>query len=702
MTSTTPGSLHLDFGLLQQLAVERDFGRLFEMAAEAATRTLGADGAALIKLIGGDQLKYCFFQGMPKCYERLAQGYSFSTSQGTAGAAIRLGEPVFTPDYANSPQAIPEFVKAGLRANLAIPIGPNDDRRGVLAVAWFEDSPPASLTESELVAACFIADLIYGAMYRQSLQDELAREARYDSLTGLPNRRHFMEALQSSVSSAHDANSGFAVVVIDLNSFKPINDTFGHNAGDQVLAQFSTRLKGETRNGDLAGRFGGDEFALILNGIAGIERLATLLNRLGKVFDQRYLIDNGSSIICSVSIGAALFPVHGGDPELLLRNADQAMYRAKSRKNPRSCVWEIYDATLGSTHKPHVAATILPGKVEVHFQPVFNMRRMCVVRVEALARLRRNRRLMLPYEFLPDLGPRQLLRLFDEVLEFSLASRSSWHALGHGIDISVNVEPESLIDPNFVERLRKAITAGRAHPSQVTLELLEHRELLSEVLTQENLARINELGVRLAVDDVGSAYSSLLRLRNLPIHEIKLDQIFAREIGKRLQDIAFVHSIHDLSRSLHIGLVVEGVESPDGLNILSILGVEEVQGYVVARPAPSTEIPAVLSRLATWTLPKGTNVLANSYAMQLASESHVLGLLKVAPQLLSVDCITHWSMGELGELKRLAPKVLELHEQQKILLHDMIRHHESDLSLPILRFRKLGAKLRQLLASIAT
>ncbi len=683
--------------MLRRLAAEPEFGRFFQLAAAEGARVVDADGAALIQCIDDKRLEYRFFQGLPLRYEQLAVGFSFPDHQGTAGRALHEGVPIFTPDYAGSPQAMPAFVATGLQGNLVVPVGPRDDRRGVLAIAWFTKTPPLAPRPEALDIVLLIADLIYGAMYRQSLEHDLEQQARHDPLTGLPNRRHLYANLQRILAQTQGSPDGVAVAIIDLDGFKPVNDTFGHEAGDQVLQQLAARLKSGLRDGDLVARLGGDEFALILRKVPDRGTLEGLLERLCGALGMHYLIQGGTPVSCPASIGAALYPGHGEGAETLMRSADAAMYRAKRRRQTDTGAWEVHAAfDAEATSLP--APVRLPGRVEVHYQPVFDIQRAGATRFEALARLRRQGKLISPLEFLPGLGPRQRRHLFSAVMEAALEAQREWNCLGgHCVGVSVNIDPESLAEADIAKAIADALGAMQAQPAQLTLEILERGEFLSPDVTRRNLLEISALGVRLAIDDLGSAYSSLLRLRSLPIDEIKMDQTFVREIATRLQDIAFVHSVQNLASSLQVDLVVEGAESADVLNMLHVLGVREVQGYAIARPCPSDEVPELLHQLRAWTLPPHGNPLAAAYARQQMTESHVLGLLQIAPAHLSPALLDDAALDDLETALADVPDARRLHRQQRIILHDLVRHHDLDNRLPILRYRALGARLRRCL-----
>jgi diguanylate cyclase (GGDEF)-like protein len=321
----------IDIGILRSLAAERDFNRFFEMAAAEAARLVRADGAALIECIDASHLQYRFFQGLPAAYRELASGYVFDADAGTAGAALRSGAPVFTADYVHSRDALPAFIDSGLRANLVVPLGPAEDRRGVLAISWFSRRPRRAPSAARLSIILLLADLMYGALYRQSLEQSLAQQARHDALTGLPNRRYLLSHLERAQAQARRHPQGLAVAVLDLDGFKPVNDQHGHASGDLVLRQLAARKQAALRGGDFIARLGGDEFALVLDAIPDATELTLVLDRLDASLRQPYVLADGLRVDCPASIGATLFPSDAGDAETLLRHADMAMYEVKHR-----------------------------------------------------------------------------------------------------------------------------------------------------------------------------------------------------------------------------------------------------------------------------------------------------------------------------------------------------------------------------------
>lgn len=699
--SSSPAGAQAQIGteVIRRLAAQRDLERFFELAAAEAARVLHADGAAMIELDGPTHLRYRFFQGLPEDYRRLAAGYRFEIAEGTAGLALRCGEPVFTADYPNSEHAMPEFVRSGLSANLIVPVGPPDDRRGVIALAWFERPPDHEPDAEQLAVVAMVADLMYWALHRQHLELSLQQQARHDPLTGLPNRRYLLGQLETMLRQQSSV-APLAVAWLDLDGFKPVNDLHGHEQGDAVLGMFAERLRNAVRERDFVARLGGDEFAVVFAEVHGEHELHALLDRLSERLNRPYRLRGGVAVECPASIGAAWAGGALLDAEALLRDADRAMYLAKGRHRPGQAAWRVF-----SVPPPEVGADAgaeLPGSLELHYQPVFDVDHRRVVRLESLARLRRDGQLLAPAEFLGQLDSRQHRRLLDGVLDASLHQLGQWEAQGlRGLGVSVNVEPHSLGEPDLAQRVAALLQRHRLHPSRLTLEILERGELLSRDAALRQLTLLRAMGVRLAIDDLGAGHSSLLRLRSLPMDEIKLDQAFVRDIARNLQDIAFVRSVRELAHGLHVELVAEGAENAEIIEILRALGIRQVQGWGIARAVPAGELPQLLARLQHWSPVRVGSALALAYTRHLNLDSHILGLLHNAPAHLRSFGPGEAVQPELELALREVPAAWDLVRQQRVLLADMARHHELDLRLPMRRYRQLGERARELLALAA-
>jgi diguanylate cyclase (GGDEF)-like protein len=303
------------------------FPEFFAAAAERLAKLLGADGVALIVYEEPGQLRYKLFHGLEQLNQTPIVKFSFSASQGTVGRALASGQALFTPDYPNSADAMPDFVGAGLRANLVVPLPSPAGFSGAIAIAWLHrhTTPPnaTSLAFAEMFAA-----LIGSAIYREALETQLETLSLTDPLTGLPNRRTFMLRLINAQKRACRNQSLMALAVIDLDGFKTINDELGHTAGDQCLLLAAKAIQNVVRDIDMVARFGGDEFVVILEDLRSSEEILSIFNRIVGAVVEGCNSGNEQHRI-TASLGATIYPLDFSEPEILLKHADEAMYLSK-------------------------------------------------------------------------------------------------------------------------------------------------------------------------------------------------------------------------------------------------------------------------------------------------------------------------------------------------------------------------------------
>lgn len=303
------------------------FSEFFENAAARLADLLEADGAALIVYDGPKHLKYRLFYGLQTVNEEEAASFRFSADQGTVGQVLATGKPLFTRDYASSSHAMPEFVAAGLKANLVLPLpGPNGFL-GALAISWLSRRPPEVQGPAVSILEMFAA-LIGFTLYREQLEIQLENLSLQDPLTGLPNRRMLMVRLAEAQKRSYRHQSLLVLAVLDLDGFKRLNDVFGHAEGDRMLVETTARLQESVRATDMVARLGGDEFVVILEDVSSMREARHILSRV--VEKLRSTVErNGITVEIRSSIGATVYPLDLVDPETLLHHADQAMYLAK-------------------------------------------------------------------------------------------------------------------------------------------------------------------------------------------------------------------------------------------------------------------------------------------------------------------------------------------------------------------------------------
>ena len=475
-------------------------------------------------------------------------------------------------------------------------------------------------------------------------EQKLQRMAMYDELTDLPNRRLLQVHLEHAMLRGNRHGSVLAVCMLDLDGFKPINDTHGHDSGDEVLVALGKRLGDTLRKSDLVARIGGDEFVMILEGISGPDELTLLLNKVNDVIGVPLRLSNGALITVGTSMGVTLYSHdEGKSGDQLLREADQALYVCKVHKLHRNRSWALAGEDADSIifkEDPLSVRLLKMNRLEVHYQPVLNNKLNRIVGIEALARLRDlDGRLLAPCEFLPDLKYGHLKDLSQAVLTRSLADLQKLDRLfpDNKLWLSFNVDPSSL-GGDCVECMRSVIADSGISPERISMEILESNDFIEREwdIALTVLHQIKSLGVCLALDDVGSAYASLMRLKELPIDEIKLDQGFVQNLEAQPQNFHFVRAIQDLVLELNVDLVVEGVETGDILDAMITMGVPNLQGYAISRPLPFNDLGNFLAAYRPDTSPH-PKTLFGYYAGTMVSHNAIKKMFMINSSLMDIS-----------------------------------------------------------------
>ena len=446
--------------------------------------------------------------------------------------------------------------------------------------------------------------LIQGLMVditeQKRLESQLSHQAFHDALTGLPNRTYFTEQVTAAIARARRSGQGMVVVYLDLDDFKIVNDTFGHGVGDRLLVEVARRLRATVRASDLAARVGGDEFNLLLEGFADEIAADDMVRRLLVVLSEPYRLRNDDVRIRATAgiagLGNADYTV-----EDLQRNADAALYEAKAEGKSRQA-W--FDPAMGARATARVEIenglrrALEQGEIEVAYQPVVELQSGVITGVEALARWRHPERgAVPPSEFIPvaeraglivELG-RFVLR------EACLASVRLAAAAGHEpVPVSVNVSARQIVDADFVADVRSALEGAGLAAEHLTLELTESLQILDGERTDQVVAALKRLGVRLAIDDFGTGHSSLSYARRFPVDELKIDRSFIAGLGRSREDAAIVTAAIAFARALRLDVTAEGVETSDQAIRLRALGCDRAQGYLFARPMDESALAAIL------------------------------------------------------------------------------------------------------------
>ncbi|MBI3547073.1 MAG: EAL domain-containing protein [Gammaproteobacteria bacterium] len=427
---------------------------------------------------------------------------------------------------------------------------------------------------------------------RKTQQATIEHQALHDSLTNLPNRALLSDRLENSIQLATRQNTYLALVVMDLDRFKDINDTLGHQVGDMLLQQVGARLQRILRPVDTVARLGGDEFAILLPVTD-----ATYANHISQkiILSMKKAFELGQhSLYVGGSLGIAIFPQHGHDAETLIQHAEVAMYLAK-RSNS---VCAFYDASqdrhtvMRLELEKDLHEAIDNNSLELYYQPQFDLRFNKMIGVEALLRWRHPQRGMVPPdEMIPIAEQTGLIKpLTIWVLNTALRQCEMWRRDNIHLNVAVNLSVWNLQDPTLVDELKAMFATWRLPPSSLELEITESAMMADPNRAMEVLTNLDAMGVRLAVDDFGTGFSSLAYLKKLPVHALKIDKSFVMGMEKEENDATIVRSTIDLAHNLGLSVVAEGVENEETLKILALHGCDIAQGYYLGRPLSLTDI----------------------------------------------------------------------------------------------------------------
>ncbi|MCW2989909.1 MAG: hypothetical protein JWM73_503 [Solirubrobacterales bacterium] len=600
--------VRLLFGRLQGHAVRSDalarfsrealepdhVGELPQAAVTLLCDEFGADCATVLLLSGDAQALHIVAAAG---WRRDIVGSASIPVRGDtlSGRALQAAEPLFSgehPQLAGDPALDAEDV----RGSVLVPLRGRDEVYGVLAV---HARRAEAFDAQDAVQFEAVAGVLANALDRARSADRLRHQAYHDDLTGQPNRHLFMERLGGALARAHEQQTTTAVLFLDLDNFKVLNDSLGHQAGDSMLVALVPRLRKALYLSDTIARFGGDEFVLLCEGVDGETGALAIAERLHAALEEPFAI-GGAVHRLTASIGVALGG-DGGEPDALLRDAHAALSRAKASGRDRTA---LYDAGMrhGALVRLHMESALHDalelGQLRLVYQPIVDLADGRIVACEALLRWRHPELgEVAPVDMIPvaeETGV--IVRIGEWALREACAEQARWRALAGDAApaVTVNVSPRQLVEPALPGHIAGVLRETGLAPSELVVEITESTLIEDNSAATDRLAQLRGLGVRLALDDFGTGYSSLAYLRRFAVDTVKIDRSFVATMDDATGGDAIVAAVLGLTAGLGSNAVAEGIETPQQLARLRAMGCRLGQGYLFARPLPGAEIEALL------------------------------------------------------------------------------------------------------------
>jgi diguanylate cyclase (GGDEF)-like protein/PAS domain S-box-containing protein len=463
-------------------------------------------------------------------------------------------------------------------------------------VRWLHNRSFPALDDTGLVA--LITGVAEDITSRKLDEEKLQHMAHYDSLTQLPNRSLFYDRLQQTILHSGREGRAAAVVFVDLDHFKRINDTLGHGAGDQLLQQVARRLESAVRPGDTVGRLGGDEFALILSNLASSGDAALVAQKMMEALHDAFIIE-GREVFATVSAGVTLFPEDSNDADALIKNADVAMYRSKELGRN---TYQFYKAEMNAralermSMENDLRRALERNELLLHYQPKIDIVNGGISGVEALLRWQHPEHgLVSPARFIPILEDNGMIVPVTEwVLKEVCRQLNAWVSEGCAVPVAVNLSARLLQQKDFGESLRRIVSAGGVTPRLIELEITESMLMHNPEQTGAILRTLRGFGFRISVDDFGTGYSSLAYLKSFPLDTLKVDRSFIRDIVNNPDDAMITRAVISMAHSLRLKVVAEGVETAAQLAMVAAGACDEVQGFYFSKPLPGAECAAYI------------------------------------------------------------------------------------------------------------
>ncbi|WP_017319417.1 EAL domain-containing protein [Mastigocladopsis repens] len=489
------------------------------------------------------------------------------------------------------------LTQCGIQSLLLVPLRLDEKFWGYLGLA--DCSSQRQWSRHEESTLLTMAASISGAKQRQQVEEKIRYQALHDLLTELPNRLLFGELLSNALPNADRSRESLAVIFLDLDRFKTINDTLGHTLGDHLLKSVATRLRDALRAGDTVARWGGDEFTILLPRIHQVEEVVHVARRILQAFESAFYLE-GHELYVSASLGIALFNEDSPDAETLIKHADAALYQAKDagRNN-----YQFYTASLGAktpnllTIEKSLRHALEREELVLYYQPRVNIATRSITGMEALLRWQHPEMgLVAPNVFIPLAEESGLIIPIGEwVLRTACEQNKAWQEAGlPQLTMAVNLSPKQFRQPNLVETVAMILNQTGLEPHFLELEVTETTAIEDLDFTKTVLQKLENMGVHLSIDDFGTGHSSLSRLQLLPLHNLKIDRSFIQNLTTDVKVAHIVKAIVALGTSLGLRLTAEGVEKEEELEFLQSINCEDVQGFLFYRPLSAQKATEVL------------------------------------------------------------------------------------------------------------
>jgi diguanylate cyclase (GGDEF)-like protein/PAS domain S-box-containing protein len=584
---------------LGELALEGGpLNALLDHAMEVIAEVLDIEFADVLELTG-DEREFLLKSGVG-FREGLVRNATVSAdwADSQAGFTVLTKQPVVVEDIAGEQRfrASKLLLEHGAASGATVVVQGRGRPFGVLGTY---SCSPRSFSPEDLNFLQAMANVLADAIDRFRTEEETRRRGLHDPLTGLPNRTLVLDRIAHALARADRSEGGVAVLFLDVDNFKVVNDSLGHRAGDNLLRQLAARLGDAVRPADTVGRFGGDEFVVLCEDVVDEPMALRIAGRLARVFSEPFRLEEDDLHVVSASIGVVLRDGGQDDPEALLRDADAAMYRAKERGRSRV---ELFDSGMRARAigrlqtEGDLRRALERDELRVLYQPIFDLTDTTIKGFEALVRWQHPERgLLSPAQFVPVAEESGLIAaLGRDVLEAACRQGASWGAAHGPIPVHVNLSARQVADPGLVDSVEAVVRTTGIDPASVVLELTESALLERVHSPRQTLQRLRALGLKLMLDDFGTGYSSLSYLQHFPLSGLKIDRAFVSAIGSGDGDTAIVDAILQMARALGLEVVAEGLETEEHLDALRRLGCRLGQGYLFSRPLDAAAASALL------------------------------------------------------------------------------------------------------------